>query len=355
MGDTMKAKSSADMSIAEEAAMWVMRLEKDDGKECHREFEEWIRASPRNLQEFLLAHAVWREMDRVDPQHEIDTNTLELPEAHPADILRQDLDLARQTTSADEAPFAGSPRFRRHWVIGIAATLCALVFSWLLVNSTREESYLYQTDIGEQRPVTLNDGSVMRLNTRSRAAVTYSKRERGIEILEGEATFVVKQESRRPFRVRAGNAVVQALGTEFNVHDRGNSVRVSVVVGVVEVSAWVESGSDAPIARAILRAGEEADVIGDEIVESTQPTIKRTLAWHQRRLDFRGERLDEVAREFNRYNRVQVRVEGDTIAQKSINGVFDASNPETLLRFLEHAEGIVIERGPEEIVIRPRR
>src|SRR6185437_13890973 len=67
--------------------------------------------------------------------------------------------------------------------------------------------------------------------------VTYTQAERDIRLVRGEALFIVEHDPKRPFMVTAENARVRAVGTQFNVRDRTSSVDVSVVEGVVQVTA----------------------------------------------------------------------------------------------------------------------
>jgi transmembrane sensor len=64
--------------------------------------------------------------------------------------------------------------------------------------------------------------------------------------------------------------------------------------------------------------------------------------------------LSEVADEFNRYNRVQLHINGPDLAHRTISGVFRASDPETLIDFIGAGAHVVVTRqGNEEIVISP--
>ena len=79
------------------------------------------------------------------------------------------------------------------------------------------------------------------------------------------------------------------------------------------------------------------------------------LAWRERRLVFKAERLDAIAAEFNRYNRVpQIRVEGDSVRTRRYTAVFDADNPQTLLKFLAKDNDLKFAAEGDDFVIRAR-
>ncbi|MGH8187884.1 MAG: FecR domain-containing protein, partial [Steroidobacteraceae bacterium] len=60
-------------------------------------------------------------------------------------------------------------------------------------------------------------------------------------------------------------------------------------------------------------------------------------SWRSGRLIFDGTPLSEVVAEFNRYNDVQLELEGERLSDERISGVFDADQPQALARFLERS------------------
>src|SRR6202034_3836256 len=100
------------------------------------------------------------------------------------------------------------------------------------------------TAAGQHRDVTLADGSIVSLNTNTIVETDLSRKLRQIYLRKGEAHFQVAHDRSRPFLVHAGDAVVRAVGTEFEVRLREDKhVEVLVNEGRVEVQA-------APIAAA---------------------------------------------------------------------------------------------------------
>src|SRR6185437_13582651 len=144
--------------------------------------------------------------------------------------------------------------------------------------------------------------------------VTYTKAERDIRLVRGEALFIVEHDPKRPFIVTAENARVRAVGTQFNVRDRKSSVDVSVIEGVVQVTASnkdtrssegtatiVPSPAGHPdVARTPTRvsAGEVAHITSDRVVAAASSAVGDTVSWRQRRLVFKNATLGEVATEF---------------------------------------------------------
>ena len=74
-----------------------------------------------------------------------------------------------------------------------------------------------ETSVGEQKVLSLADGSVIHLNTDSLVLVDFSDSRRDIHLLRGEAHFEVAHDEKRPFIVKVDNNTVTAVGTAFNV------------------------------------------------------------------------------------------------------------------------------------------
>ena len=69
--------SDADRELAEHAAQWLVMLIEDEMRPtAQQDFAEWLKASPRHAEEFLLAMAVWNQLDALDPARSIDLQKL---------------------------------------------------------------------------------------------------------------------------------------------------------------------------------------------------------------------------------------------------------------------------------------
>src|SRR5690606_21686104 len=117
----------------------------------------------------------------------------------------------------------------------------------------------YSTGVGEQRIVKLTDGSIVTLNTRSRAFVRFADDVREVELIEGEALFQVEHDAHRPFRVAAGSVLVEAIGTQFNVL-RQTATTVSVVEGAVKVASVEANASAEDKVGVRLSVGEQLEI-----------------------------------------------------------------------------------------------
>jgi transmembrane sensor len=341
--------NATDQRIAEEAAQWLIDLE-DEATPDMAGFAAWLAASPRHVEEFLLASAVWHEGDSLDQARRIDVERL-LEEAranvHPLRTRLLNAGFAKGSRSAGPAGRIG--------LFAAAVAILAVCVTLWLGFAARGTQYV--TGIGEQRSLRLADGSTVTLNTRSKMRVRFSDRERQIELLDGEALFSVAHDSQRPFRVIVEHAVVQAIGTEFNVRRSTAGATVAVVEGVVQIAPLpqlVSARMDANVATPErFAAGQQASVSDQgEILSQESIDPSRVVAWRERRLIFRDAPLMTVADEFNRYNEVQLIVTGEATRARRVTGVFDADDPRGLLAFLGHDPQIAIERSGDRVSIR---
>ncbi len=119
--------------------------------------------------------------------------------------------------------------------LGVAASfaLVALIFAFWKMPAAATNAF--ETEIGENRSVALADGSIISLGGDTRIEVAMSENVRAIELVRGEALFKVAKDSARPFKVRAGDATIIAVGTEFNVERDSDRAVVSVTEGRVVV------------------------------------------------------------------------------------------------------------------------
>jgi len=371
--------SPAEAAIREEAALWAARRREDPSDESAAALTAWLNQSPRHMGEYMLAQALWGELQNIDRDRRIEVNESEASQGSEIVPLRegsafpttQPAKAVAGEIAAQPAPAlqALRPRPRRlKWWMAAAATLTALLFGafWLYRISTT-----YATEKGEQRTVRLADGSLVELNTQTRIRVDFSQRIRAVRLLEGEALFTVARAD-RPFVVSSGTAVVQALGTQFSVYRKATGTRVAVLEGRVQVvrtsdetlpflvtenqtqgGAATNSTADRP--SAMLDAGEEIDVSrGGQLSKMHKPDVAGAVSWRQRRLTFNDQPLAEVVSEFQRYSNFKITLEGAALSQRRIRGVFHSDRPESLIDFLAADETLSVKRTKDAAIVTVR-
>jgi transmembrane sensor len=102
-----------------------------------------------------------------------------------------------------------------------------------------------------------------------------------------------------------------------------------------------------------LIAGDRASITSKQPIRTERlANPERSIDWRARRLVFDQTPLAEVIAEFNRYSETPLRLESATLAGKRINGVFDASDRASLVRFLEEFEGVLVEPRDSEVLLK---
>jgi transmembrane sensor len=266
------------------------------------------------------------------------------------------------------APAAAAARSRRiKWTAVAAGVLVAAVGALFWYAHPR--SHDFETATGEQRTFELEDGSVVSLNTHSRVAVRLTAHVREVRLVRGEALFHVAHDPSRPFLVSTDDAVVQAVGTQFDVYRRDDGTVVAVLEGRVKVTtaaaAPAASGSatapvggrSGPRAAAVqsLGASQEAQVSHEGSVSIREVNnVSDTVAWRERRLIFRDQTLEQIVGEFNRYRTHRIRLEGSGVSERVYTGVFDADDADSLLQVLAHDPALDVDRSGESIIVRLR-
>lgn len=343
--------------ISAEAIDWFMKAHSATlGKPPPPGFMQWLTRSPENVQEYLEVACVW-DMLEVPDEGDFETNAL--------------IESSKEPPEADnvvhlEDRYGNRPRpvhdqSHRRYSRVLAWAACALLAVGAWIGYVRWNSVTeFATIVGEQHSVTLQDGSVVFLNTDSKVDVRWSASERHIDLIRGEARFQVAPNRSRPFIVGTTNAQVRAIGTVFNVRADTQTTQVAVMEGQVEVTleqtAESKSKSDrgapapddyppsaaAPSIR--LAAGERAAVTSTGIEANAGPSIESVAAWPQRRLVFRGETLRTIVNEFNRYRTQPLVLDDPQLARLEISGAFDLSDPESLVAYLKTFETVQVER-----------
>ena len=362
--------------IAEEAAGWAVRLDAGAlGETERRALAQWLGASPVHVDELLFAASILSGLEHVDADGAVSIDALltaQAPKVIPlfAEVTSQS---AKAGEAAEPAPWRTSRMAAGSGVrwMAIAATVLLMAVGAFFVAPSflaldgQPATIAYHTQAGEQRSITLEDGSIVHMNTGSQLRVTLSREERRVDLLRGEALFEVAHSPERPFRVYADDIMSQAVGTKFNVlRDKGG-----VHVMVMEGKVLVRNGPPAQFGRSagqsetqartaatnevLVLAGNRADVEQDFVAPKVSPAnISEAVLWRMEQLSFDNQTLAAIAAEFNRYNRMQMVVADARLAGTRFSGAFNSNDPESFLAFLELTPGVTVNRSdPERIVI----
>jgi transmembrane sensor len=316
------------------AEAWLARLSSPQCTNADRAaFEDWLAESPANVDAYLEVEAIHARARQLASD----------------DLLRAATRRARRSIASD-----------RQRLLPRLATAAALAASLVLAIGIYQRPkrpptvpvLRFVTTVGEQRSVTLADGTAIRLDTDSLVNVRFAADERVVEVDHGRVQFKVGADPRRPFLVRAGSGTVRDIGTTFQVSHVDAEVRVGLIEGAVMVSAH-----DGTKAEATLAAGEQIRIDSQGRLHPKQPLdLAVAQAWPQGELIFKERRLDQLLEEMNRYSRTRLRVADPALGAMTVSGVFHIDDQPALVAALEQGWGIRAERvGADEILLSKAR
>ncbi len=231
----------------------------------------------------------------------------------------------------------------------IAAVLVVgllLVFSWLYVTRMAGTEKI----IADNNPVEvlLDDGTQVTVNRHSwiRVKKKFSLSERKV-YLAGEAWFEVARDPSRPFVIDAGTAMVEVLGTRFNVNAHKESATVEIVVesGIVAVTP-----KQAPQEQIVLKAGNSGTYNKEKkelkLIPSSNPN---KISWKTRELFFENSSLQEVADLVNKVYNTNLVIINQELASCPITVTFRDQSLEAVLHVLETTLDLEISHSGQEI------
>ena len=328
-------------SIEHEARKWLIRMDGD---------EPLTEAEKHSLREWMARS-----------------------QAHRAELTRltkfwEDANILTTLTGEQVAPEGPSPKklLGSGIIPRILMAVSAIIASVMVTYAGLRQlggttiSRAYETTIGEQKTVVLDDGTAIQLNTDSRVEVVYTRDSRTIQLRHGEVHVTAAYDPRRVLEVHAAHSLVRALGTAFDVYVDGQAVEVMVTQGLVEVIDNKDGTSAGEIGDTmkpgghsnasgqfkILRLKEKgftSFASGSGVMplrELSGPEVQRRLAWQEGYLEFSGEPLNEVVKAFNRYSLVKFEIGDPGLAAVSVGGSFRLGDVSAAVELLSQTCGI---------------
>lgn len=330
---------------------FIRVINNDVSPEEKKYFEDWLLQSSKNSSDYRSFVALWEGLK--PPQNILP------PDSHVQwDKISAHVHTELNKTRNNEKYFhpAQSPKHERispqkiirfffeKRFLSAAVVVIMLASGWLVSNydhllnhskpvsesSMLQKTVEIKTQNGEKKSLMLRDGSRIHLNSSSKLTLPndFDAAERSIEV-EGEAYLSVTHNSSKPFKVKCGNTVTIVRGTEFNIKNRGTSVSVVVVKGIVETYDIASS----KMIR--LKKGEVGSY--DKVTGLSAPKkadIRYALAWRNDKLSFSHASLKEVMDEVERYYNVKVVFAEESLKEKTITGYFNTDSMSNLLSII---------------------
>jgi transmembrane sensor len=335
-------QTELDRSVTDQAAEWLAILSDEScGADERRAFAQWLTRANTHVDEFLKVSTLTRRLQSAGNWPAIDVDRLVADaraEPNVVGLVPARAEETQLSLPQRRRPTAPGYSVRARVAFGVCAvsaialvTLFATPFlPWGDTHDT------FTTMLGELRSVTLEDGSIVQLNSRSTLRTSYTREQRVVELVAGEAMFRVTKDTTRPFKVTTSAANIVALGTQFNVDARANGTVVTVIEGRVSVSESSVDSRGGSIPVPILSAGEQLTVQPRmALAKTTRVDPEKVTGWTARRLYFDDTPLAQAAREFSNYSARIIRIDDPALRERRISGTFDSSDPGALVEFLK--------------------
>ena len=331
-----------------EASEWIAKMDKGLSDADAETLLAWMRADPRNEAELLKLARMWDKMDSL----------ARLSEVFPH---------ASETVTPPARQWGRRLAMAASFVVVVTGFVIAVVITNEASDETLPElasdTTAYETAVGGISTIELVDGSVITLNTDSRAIVSFGRQQRIVQLERGELHIDVAHDPERPLSIVAAERIIQAVGTSFSVRiDESQQVEVLVSDGRVRVGVREPGTADTDqrgrlgelANRSFLVAQAERVVLnsGKESVEALEPEeIEVHLSWRNGNLIFRGESLETAVAEVGRYAPVEFVIKDEDLQQVRVAGLFKVGDVSGFLSSLEANFDIVYERADDETIL----
>ncbi|WP_162842759.1 FecR family protein [Mucilaginibacter pineti] len=218
---------------------------------------------------------------------------------------------------------------------GSGARASAENLDYTLKNETSTVHTLTNNS-AERFTVTLNDGTRASLDIGSSISypTAFSGTSREVNVT-GQTYFEVAHDSKRPFRVRTRETVIEDIGTAFNIDAYGPEVLTTLVEGAASVRA-------AHI-KTILRQGEQARSTSAGI-EKLNADLESVTDWLQNDITFNHELLNSILFRVGRIYNVSFIWQEDSLKELRFNG--SVSRKKKLANVLDY----IRKTGPVDFV-----
>ncbi|TDR84523.1 FecR family protein [Enterovirga rhinocerotis] len=328
--ETMDDRVERGEGIRDKAGMdardWVARISSGTMSDAELDrFKAWRAASPENDAAFLRERAFWQELGALDARP-----PLERRPPRQAHSGRRAFLVGGSAAIAASAVVVAAPRLRLLWDAD------------------------HRTAAGEQREVSLPDGTRVALNTDSALAVRYEPGLRLVALLRGEALFDVKADGAGPFRVAAQDGITSTDWGSFAVRATDDEVAVTVTAGRTSV---VSPGPSDPAAVPRTKAIEIDPAQqtryrpGGLPLPAVAVDLGQELAWRTGRVIFDGRPFAEALAELGRYVPERIVLADRDRARDPVSAVFSIREAGAAIAALAETQGLATRRIPGIMIV----
>jgi transmembrane sensor len=225
------------------------------------------------------------------------------------------------------------------WFGGLAAGMFLLVGGgWLAAKSLTVQAWFpdHKTALGEQRAMTLDDGSGLILDTNAALNFRRDDTHRIVTLFRGQILARVAKDKAHPFVVETSDGTATALGTAFIVRRDDHGTTVTVIESTVRAcpaKAGTEHCAD-------LAPGDQVRMSQGGLSRVGRTNLETATMWTEGWLAANDQSVSQVLHELNRYRRKPVRFDPAELAGIRVSGSFPLAQPDRALEGIVRATGL---------------
>ncbi|WP_410219810.1 FecR family protein [Pedobacter sp.] len=207
-----------------------------------------------------------------------------------------------------------------------------------------------ETPKGGMWEVKLPDGSSVWLNAASSLTypLSFSKGQKRMVELKGEAYFEVKEDKLHPFVVKTVKQEVEVLGTHFNInaYTDETTVKTTLLEGSVKVASY-----QAEHEPEILKPGEQS-ILTAKGFDIKQVDVDEAIDWKNGYFMFNNEKQESIMRKIARWYNVQVEYANPSAKEVTYYGSISRfENVSKVLRKFEQTGEVRFEINNNKITV----
>jgi len=289
---------------------WILALQaSDDPAQVRKRIRSWCARHPDHQR-------AWEHVEHLNRRFSLLTNSGCAPAARHA--------LSTSVLSRRQALKALS------LILVTGATGYSLDQSGM-INHWRAD---YHTAIGEQRSLTLPQGTQITLNSNTAIQVQNTAEEQRIRLLDGEIYIATGKQQSLPLFIETAQGMAYPLGTRFALRQLEAKCRLAVYEGQVALHPINSEQS------CRLNAGYST-LFNESGWMPFSPVTPQEDSWTKGLIVARAMRLEQFIKELSRYRPGILRVPPE-ISQLTVSGTYPVSKTDQVLQTLASALPIKI-------------
>ncbi|MFT3968111.1 MAG: FecR domain-containing protein [Sphingobium sp.] len=304
--------------MIEQAAYWAAQLATDEAtQDDYDACEAWCREHPLHRLAMDRMRGLDAQFDSTD------------------DIGRETIETVLERRSRKD-----------RWFGGLALGLLLLAGGgWLAAQSLTVRAWFpdYATARGEQRSVTLADGSGITIDTDAALDFRRDGVSRTVTLFRGQILARVAKDNARPFVVKTRDGTATARGTAFIVRRDDDATTITVLESHVRACPTKADPDDC----ADLSPGDQARMSNGRLARLGRVDPETAAIWAEGWLAADDLPVARVLLELNRYRRQPVRFDARELAGVRVSGSFPLADTDRALDGIVRSTGLRLSSGDD--------